>query len=101
MSRPLLKDRASALRKSLSKKKRYTVPKKGSATFSRRRDEEIAALFQAQYDRGVFEANLVNIVSRVEAFFQECVTVAVLAYPEKLSVMWRPSVSLSNSFTVI
>ena len=101
MSRPLLKDRASALHKSLSKKKRYTVPKKGSATFSRRRDEEIAALFQTQYDRGVFEANLVNIVSRVEAFIQECVTVAVLAYPKKLSVMWRPSVSLSNSFTVI
>jgi hypothetical protein len=90
--RPLLKERADTLRASRSKiKRRYPVPKKGKLVDSMRRDEDIGQVFWAQYERGVFETNIVNIVSRVEAFIQECLIIAVLQFPEKLGILAEKS----------
>lgn len=86
--RPELREKAHELRNSKSKlKKKYPVPREGSAVVTSRRDSDIGDIYQAQVDRGVFESNVVNIVSRVEAFIQECMTVAILRYPEKIGVL--------------
>jgi hypothetical protein len=69
LMRPHLLEEAGMLLDSTERKKtNYPVPRQGRAVFSVRSDYEIGQLFQAQFDRGVFEANIVNIVSRVEAF---------------------------------
>jgi hypothetical protein len=90
--RPSLKERAEDLRASRSRaKKPYPVPKKGKIVDSMRRDEDIGQIFWAQYERGVFESNIVNIVSRIEAFIQECLVIAILQHPEKLGVLAEKS----------
>jgi len=86
--RPELKSRADELLASKSKiKKLYPVPKRDRATNSKRLDSDIGRVFRDQHDRGIFETNIVSIVSRIEAFIQECVTIAILDTPEKLSVI--------------
>ena len=90
--KPYLKERAVALRDSKSfAKRRYTTPKRGRIVESRRKDRDISEVYWAQYERGIYETNIVNIVSRVEAFIQECVTIAVRAYPEKLIILSEKS----------
>ncbi|MEJ8629513.1 hypothetical protein P0F65_06080 [Sphingomonas sp. I4] len=86
--RPELKNRGDKLRASNSKaKKPYPVPKRKGTVTSRRRDEDIGLIFYAQHERGVFETNIVSMVSRVEAFIQECIAIAASAFPAKLSVL--------------
>lgn len=88
LMRPELKIRAETLAASKSKaKRRYTVPKKGKTVESRRRDSDIAQIYQAQFDRGIFETNIVAMVSRVEAFIQECLVVVICHHPKKLSII--------------
>lgn len=85
---PDLKERAEKLRSSTSNVKRgYKAPKKLGWTISKRRDHDIGQLFQAQFERGIFETNIVSMVSRTEAFIQDCVTIAACAYPKKLSIL--------------
>jgi len=88
LMRPELKDRAERMAASTSKaKRRYSVPKKGKSVASRRRDSEIAKIYQAQFRRGIFETNIVAIVSRVEAFIQECLVIVIRNHPKKLSII--------------
>jgi hypothetical protein len=72
-------------------KKPYAVPSKGRGIVSHRRDDDIAQVYQAQIDRGVFETNIVSIVSRTEAYIQECLSIAIKKYPEKLSLIAEKS----------
>ncbi|MEM9965526.1 MAG: hypothetical protein AAGC58_09285 [Asticcacaulis sp.] len=86
--RPDLKERAEKLRTTKSKiKKSYPVPKRHSTVISKRRDEDIGLIFAAQYERGVFETNIVSLVSRTEAFIQDCLAIVVIAHPNKLAVL--------------
>jgi hypothetical protein len=86
--RPDLKKRADKLRSARSKVKRpYLVPKRTGSVFSRRRDEDIGLIFQAQCERGVFETNIVSLVSRTEAFIQDSLAIVASAYPQKLSIL--------------
>ncbi|MBY5456117.1 hypothetical protein HFO89_07070 [Rhizobium leguminosarum] len=86
--RPDLKERAQKLRTSKSKVKRpYLVPKRDGTVISQRRDEDIGLIFNAQHERGVFETNIVSLVSRTEAFIQDCLAIVATAYPKKLSVL--------------
>ena len=86
--RPELKKRADALRSSKSKaKKPYPVPKRKGMVTSKRRDEDIGLIFSAQHQRGIFETNIVSMVSRVEAFIQDCIAIVANAYPKKLSIL--------------
>ena len=86
--RPELKARAATLRSSKSRaKKPYPVPKRKGTVKSKRRDEDIGLIFSAQYQRGVFETNIVSMVSRAESFIQDCITIVATAYPKKLSVL--------------
>lgn len=85
---PDLRKRADELRSSNSDVKRgYKAPKKSGWTMSKRRDRDIGQLFQAQFERGVFETNIVSMVSRTEAFIQDCVAVVACAHPKKLSIL--------------
>src|ERR1700720_3459747 len=43
--------------------------------------------FQAQHERGVFEANIVSIVSRIEAHIQDCMATVIKKYPEKVAIV--------------
>jgi hypothetical protein len=86
--RPDLKKRAETLRASKSKVKRsYEVPKRNSTVHSKRRDEDIGLMFHAQHERGIFETNIVSLVSRTEAFIQDSLAIVATAYPQKLSVL--------------
>lgn len=83
-----MKTRADKLRSSKSKtKKPYPVPKRKGTVTSRRRDEDIGLIFYAQHERGIFETNIISMVSRVEAFIQECIAIAAIGFPAKLSVL--------------
>lgn len=86
--RPELDQRAKKLRASKSKaKKPYKVPKGSFTVDSKRRDEDIGLIFMAQYERGIFETNIVSMVSRTEAFLQDAVSIVACAYPKKLSIL--------------
>lgn len=86
--RPDLKKRAEILRNSKSKaKKPYQVPKRDGTVVSRRRDEDIGLIFHAQHERGIFETNIVSLVSRTEAFIQDSLVIVATAQPLKLSVL--------------
>ncbi|SFH66892.1 hypothetical protein SAMN05216525_101182 [Bradyrhizobium sp. Gha] len=88
LMRPLLKEKGDALIGSKSKaKKEYPVPKKDRTVSSRRRDEDVGALFLAQHGRGIYDTNIISIISRVEAFIQDCMFEAVKQYPEKLAII--------------
>jgi hypothetical protein len=90
--RPHLKERAIELRNSKRKAKyRYETPKRGRRVESRRKDEDIGEVYLAQFERGVFDTHIINIVSRTEAFIQECVSIAVRAHPEKLTILSEKS----------
>lgn len=85
---PHLKERAETLKSSTSKaKKYYKAPKKTGWTVSKRRDYDVGQLFQAQSERGIFETSIVSMVSRTEAFIQDCVSVVACAHPKKLSIL--------------
>lgn len=85
--RPTLDDRAKQLRTSESKVKRsYPVPKGKGIVLSKRRDEDIGLVYYAQHQRGIFETNIVSMVSRTEAFLQDAVAIVVNAFPQKLGV---------------
>lgn len=86
--RPSLETRATELRKSKSKTKHeYEVPRHGKPVVSTRRDSEIGDIYRAQFERGIFDNHIVGIVSRTEAFIQECLVAVILEYPEKLSII--------------
>jgi hypothetical protein len=86
--RPDLQERAKTLRASKSKVKRsYVVPKRSGIVVSKRRDEDIGLVFYAQHERGIFETNIVSLVSRAEAFLQDSIAIVASAYPQKLSVL--------------
>lgn len=86
--RPDLEARAEKLRASKSKVKRpYPVPKRSGTVISRRRDEDIGLIFYAQHERGIFETNIVSLVSRTEAFIQDSLAIVASAYPKKLSIL--------------
>jgi hypothetical protein len=90
--RPELETRGKALRESKSKaKKPYPVPKRDRTVSSKRRDSDVGDIFIAQYHRGIFDTNIVSIVSRVESFIQECITIAILNQPKKLSIIGEKS----------
>ncbi|UVO35550.1 hypothetical protein KUL72_29560 [Bradyrhizobium arachidis] len=52
-------------------------------------------MFKAQCDRGIFETNIVAIVSRVEAFIQDCLRIAILDKPEKLVLIGDKNIPLN------
>lgn len=86
--RPALDERAKTLRASEDQtKRRYEVPKGEATVISRRHDEDIGLLFYAQHERGIFETNIVSMVSRAEAFVQDSIAIVAAAYPNKLSVL--------------
>lgn len=85
---PDLKKRAETLRATkISVRRSYPVPKKHGTVLSKRRDADVGAIFYAQYERGIFETNIVSLVSRAEAFIQDCIAIVASAYPNKLSVL--------------
>jgi len=85
---PGLKERAQTLRGSKSKaKKPYKTPKKDGWVTNKRRDFEIGDIYMAQATRGIFENNIVFAVSRVEAFVEECMTIAIKDQPKKLVIL--------------
>ncbi len=86
--RPALEERAKQLRASKSKAKRpYPVPKGKVTILSKRRDQDIGLVYYAQHQRGVFETNIVSIVSRTEAYLQDAVAIVASAFPQKLGVL--------------
>lgn len=88
LTRPQLKQKAEELRASLRKgKRRYTVPKRGGTVDSRRTDADLANVLESQFRRGIYETNIVSIVSRTEAYIQECVSTALISQPKKLSLL--------------
>ncbi|WP_315718283.1 MULTISPECIES: hypothetical protein [unclassified Bradyrhizobium] len=88
LTRPMLKEKGDALVASKSKRKlEYPVPKKGDTVISERRDEDVGALFLAQYGRGIFDTHIISIISRIEAFIQDCIFEVVKKYPEKLAII--------------
>lgn len=94
--RPELDKKAEELRGSKSSvKKEYLVPKRNQEVVSRRRDRDIGDVFKAQCDRGIFETNIVAIVSRVEAFIQDCLRIAILDKPEKLVLIGDKNIPLN------
>jgi len=85
---PYLRDSAKKLRSSKSNAKRfYKTPKKTGWVINKRRDEQIGQLFHAQSERGIFETNIISMISRTEAFIQDCVAIIACAYPQKLSIL--------------
>ena len=98
--RPELKKRGDELLKSTSKaKKRYPVPKRDRSVKSGRRDFDVGQVFKAQYERGLFETNIISIVSRVEAFVQECLVIAINDQPRKLSILDKGGIPLDLFFS--
>lgn len=96
--RPHLHAQAKSLRASKSLVKRsYSVPvedgkSKGNANISSMRlDSDVGGMFFAQHDRGVFETNIISLVSRTEAFIQDCIAIATVAFPGKLSLLTEKS----------
>lgn len=86
--RPELETRAKMLRASTSKaKKPFPVPKGKISVMSKRRDEDIGLIFMAQHERGIFETNIVSMVSRTEAFLHDALSTVSIAYPQKLSIL--------------
>lgn len=86
--RPILDARAKLLRNSKSKaKKAYPVPKGTSSVMSMRRDEDIGLIFMAQNERGIFETQIVSMVSRTEAFLQDAISIVAIQYPQKLAIL--------------
>lgn len=86
--RPALDDRAKQLRASKSRAKgSYSAPKGKGTVFSKRRDEDIGLVYYAQHQRGIFETNIVSMVSRAEAFLQEAAAIVASAFPQKLGVL--------------
>ncbi|WP_244832482.1 hypothetical protein [Caballeronia sp. TF1N1] len=86
--RPDLEEKAEELLNSDSKEKKpYQVPKHSGFVVSKRLDNDIGAIFSAQHERGIFETNIVSLVSRVEAFIQDSVATVACAFPKKLSIL--------------
>lgn len=94
--RPELLTKAKALRATNNiEKKNYPVPKEErngkdnaiGTVNSKRRDEEIGGLFYSQHNRGIFETNIISMVSRTEAFIQDCIAIVVTAFPKKLGIL--------------
>lgn len=73
------------------KKVNVTLPGKQKLITVKRTGPELAQLFTSQRKRGLFETGIVTTVSRVEAFIQECMVIAVSAYPQKLSIISEKS----------
>lgn len=86
--RPYLKEQGKKLIDSPSNaKKPYQTPKKGGWVTNKRQDKYIGEIYKKQHNRGLYETNIVSIVSRFEAFIQDCVSIAACAYPEKLKIL--------------
>lgn len=61
---------------------------------SRRRDADVGQLFIAQHDWGLFITNIISVVSRVEAFIQECLVIAISSQPQKLSIIAKAGIPI-------
>ena len=95
MLRDFLQERSEELLNSDYKGKRqYQVPKRSRTVKSRRTDRDVGSVLKAQHERDVFATNIISIVSRMEAFLQECLTIAILAHPGKLSILDKAGVPL-------
>jgi hypothetical protein len=95
LMRPELKRRGDELLNSRSQaKKPYRVLKRDRSVKSSRRDSDVGQVFIAQYERGLFDTNITSIVSRVEAFIQECLAIAISDQPRKLSYIDKGGVPL-------
>ncbi|MEH6718391.1 MAG: hypothetical protein V7704_05855 [Aurantimonas endophytica] len=83
-----LEARATELGDSRRKsRRRYAVPRLGKQVVSKRRNEEIRQIYVAQYERGIYETNIVSLVSRSEAFLQDAMAIVACEYPQKLSII--------------
>jgi hypothetical protein len=87
--RPVLKERADAIREgALPKSRRYVFPSGISRlTVTRRTNEEIARILSAYWRGGIFETHIVSMVSRFEAALQESISVRVKENLEKLEII--------------
>jgi hypothetical protein len=93
--RPDLDSKATELRNSTSKKKNlYTVPKRRAMIGSLRTDQDLGDVFRAQCDRGIFETNIVSVISRVEAFLQDCLAIVITHHPGKLAILGDKGIPL-------
>ena len=86
--RPMLDERVTKFENNTPKGKRYyTVPKERSHVLSRRTNQDVAQIFRSQYQKGIFESNIISIISKIEAFIQDCMIITILNIPEKISII--------------
>jgi hypothetical protein len=74
----------------------YLIPstrKKGIA-LTRRESVDLTKLYEAQHKRGIFETNLISVVSRTEAFIQDCLAVMLVEYPAKMTLLSKDGIPL-------
>jgi hypothetical protein len=87
-SLPNLKELKTGFSASKHKKdRRYYTPKLNKKSFARRKDGEVAAIFERFLSQELFETLLVASVSHFEAFLAEVVAMVLRAYPKKLSIV--------------
>jgi hypothetical protein len=87
--RPLLKERAGAIEGgALPKSRTYVIPS-GEVRISifHRSNQEIADVISSYWERGIFEAHIVTMVSLFEAVLQESIAARIKANIDKLSVI--------------
>jgi hypothetical protein len=93
--RSFLEERSQELLNSDRKGKRYyPVPKRDRTVKSRRSDHDVGTVLKSQHERDVFATNIISIVSRMEAFLQECLTAAIIVHPAKLAILDKTGVPL-------
>lgn len=85
---PVVKEKAELLTNSNDKKKHhYDVPKKGATTLSRRTNQDVGAVLNAYYIRGIFESAIVSVVSRMESLLQDILFIVIRQYPNKIGIL--------------
>jgi hypothetical protein len=85
---PSLRQIQKTLTKSTHKKdRRYYTPKLNRKVFSRRRDSEVAAIFDRFVQVELYETLVVAAVSQFEAFLGDVISTILETYPKKLSVV--------------
>lgn len=85
-AQPLLADAKAGYQDSKSKAdRRYYVPSIGRTKFAERTDAELKAIFDYYISEGLFEAFLVNSLSRFESFLADVLCEFFAHYPLRLS----------------
>jgi len=86
MALPLLKDLTTKFSASEHKKdRRYDVPAVKPTKFARRKDKEIAGVFDYFTKSGIYQTFLVSAVSHFEAFLGDVLKLILKEYPRKLT----------------